>query len=160
MIAGEVGSNFFELETVLKNRLEKVLEPLEPKVKVFTARDLNAVKESALPLPSVSVMYAGYAPRDTRKSGTSAVVEQRWMVVISARNVRDTVTGAAARDDAGVIASYVCHALMGFFGDGMASPVELIASNYTPSYSAGRCDFPLLFQAEIHVSNPNPNPNE
>lgn len=157
MIAGEQSSNFFELEGVLVKRLEDVLAPLEPKVKVFTARDLNTVKESAMPLPAVSVLYGGYAPRDTKKFGTSTVVEQRWMVVISTRNARDTVTGASARDDAGVIASHVLRALMGFFANGMASFVELIASNYTPSYSAGRCDFPLLFKAEIPISNPNPN---
>lgn len=100
-------SNFLAVEPLLIARLRAVL-PQE--VYVLAAADLAQVAAGHQPTPAVHVLYGGYRVADSR-TGAMAVIEQRWITVVVARNLRDIEGGHDARQDAGPLAAQVMDAL-------------------------------------------------
>jgi hypothetical protein len=145
--------NFLQLESVLIDRLKTVLEPITPRVKVYSASDLEGVKEASLPSPSISLTYHGYRIEDsTRRDGLSITVQQTWMVWVHVRNVATMQSGEKARNQAGEIASHVLKAMMGFKPNEVSKPIVL--TNSMPAqYSGGMLYLPLAFTSEIVINN-------
>lgn len=145
--------NFLQLESVLIDRLKTVLEPLTPRVGVFSAADISGFKEASLPAPSVSLTYQGYRIDDSpRRDGLAVTVQQTWMVWVHVRNVATMQSGEKARNQAGEIASHVLKAMMGFKPEEVNKPIVL--TNSMPSqYSGGMLYLPLAFATETVINN-------
>ena len=145
--------NFLQLESVLIDRLKTVLEPLTPRVAVYSAADISGFKESSLPAPSVSLTYQGYRIDDSpRRDGLAVTVQQTWMVWVHVRNVATMQSGEKARNQAGEIASHVLKAMMGFKPDEVNKPIVL--TNSMPAqYSGGMLYLPLAFATETVINN-------
>lgn len=145
--------NFLQLESVLIDRLKTVLEPLTPRVGVFSAADISSFKESSLPTPSVSLTYQGYRIDDsTRRDGLVVTVQQTWMVWVHVRNVSTMQSGEKARNQAGEIASHVLKAMMGFKPEEVNKPI--VFTNSVPAqYFGGMLYLPLAFATETIINN-------
>lgn len=145
--------NFLRLESVLIEQLKKVLQPLEPRVAVYSAADISSFRESSLPTPSVSLTYNGYrVAESTRQDGLSITVQQTWVVWVHTRNVETMKSGEKARSHAGEIASHVLKALMGFKPKEVNKPMTFTNSP-PPIPSSGMVYLPLAFASETVINN-------
>ena len=100
-------SNFLAAEPLIIARLRAVLPA---HVHVLAAADLADVSADMQPTPAVHVLYQGYSVADNRTPAFAAV-DQQWLTVIVARNLRDITGGFDARQDAGPLAAQVMDAL-------------------------------------------------
>lgn len=94
--------------------IERLKQKLGDQVrKVAGAPDLDGVRSASQVTPAVYVIYGGYRP--DRNNGPDMVeLTQRWLVVVTVRNVRDSVSGEGVREDAGGLAYAAMTALMGW----------------------------------------------
>ena len=150
--------NFLALEPMLVSHLQARLDALlptptamSPRVMVLSARDVAAVAEASQYTPAVHIVYQGFSIQEHRTDGLSNRIEQTWLAVVATRNVRDTLTGSAARVDAGTIALHVAQALMGFKAAPLTKPLQL-ANAPAAAFTVGFQYLPLAFVAEVIVS--------
>lgn len=132
--------NFFAAEGLIIERLQ---EKLGNSVrKVAGAPDLDGVRAAAQVTPAVYVIYGGYKPE--RDNGPGVVeITQRWLVVVTVRNVRDSASGEGVRDDAGALAHATLTALMGW------RPADhtplILEAGPSPGIDKGFGYFPFVF---------------
>lgn len=143
--------HFLALEAAIVERLRNRL-PAD--VHVLTRAELAAVAEGNQPVPAVHVIYNGYRVAERRPDGTAARITQTWLVTVAVRNVRTQLTGEAAREDAGELASAVLAALMGWkpTTEGNSAPAQLVEAP-APAYAAGFYYLPLAFELETVVKS-------
>lgn len=143
--------NFLALEPYLVARLVDQLASLSPKVHVMTAASLAGVTEDKQTTPAVQVVYQGYKILEARSDGTLVRVEQTWLAVVAIKNMKNLRSGAAAREDVGLIAVQVARALMGFKPPVCLKPLQLV-DGPSGGFSAGHQYLPLAFQAELRLA--------
>lgn len=134
--------NFLALEPLIIARLREVLPP---HVYVLSAADLDAVAESTQPTPAVHLLYLGCRPAESRDGFLT--FEQTWLTVIVVRNLTDTTSGAAARQDAGPLAMQVVDALHRRKFPPARPLLPVKAPN--AGFSAGHFYLPLAWTASI-----------
>lgn len=134
--------NFLALEPLIIARLR---EQLEPTVYVMSAADLDAIVESTQPAPAVHVLYLSGRPTESQDGFVT--FEQTWLTVIVVRNLTDTTTGEAARQDAGPLAMQVIDALH----RRKLVPARPLLPAKAPNagFSAGHFYLPLAWTASI-----------
>lgn len=149
----EQSNNFMALEPRLVELVHSAVQGMSPAVHVLTAADLAGVAESAQHTPAVHIVYGGY--RVAQDLGLTVRLEHTWLAVAAVRNVAKARSGAAARQDAGLLLARVTGALVGAQVQGATKPLALV----TPpgaKYSAGFQYIPSAFLAEtvFHKSQP------
>lgn len=147
-------SNFLSLESVLVGHLRAVLPAAVkaaglPAVHVLAKADLAGVIAEKQLVPAVSVLYRGYSvDKSNRSDKRAALITQRWVVVVTTKNVAALKTGEASRNAAGELADLVLNALMGHKPAGFASPLEL-ANTVDGGDMDGFSYLPLGFECEF-----------
>lgn len=142
---------FMALEPRLVALLKQALAGVSPAVHVLTAAELADVQESKQLTPAVHVVYGGY--RIAEDIGTAWRLEHTWYAVTAVRNVAQVKSGAAGRQDAGVIATAVALALADAKVAGAAEPLTLITPP-GPSHSAPYTYLPTAVRAVTHFAKP------
>lgn len=142
---------FMALEPRLVALLKQALAGVSPAVHVLTAAELADVQESKQLTPAVHVVYGGY--RIAEDIGTAWRLEHTWYAVTAVRNVAQVKSGAAGRQDAGVIATAVALALADAKVAGAAEPLTLITPP-GPSHSAPYTYLPTAVKAVTHFAKP------
>ena len=142
---------FMALEPRLVALLKQALTGVSPAVHVLTAAELADVQESKQLTPAVHVVYGGY--RIAEDIGTAWRLEHTWYAVTAVRNVAQVKSGAAGRQDAGVIATAVALALADARVAGAAEPLTLITPP-GPSHSAPYTYLPTAVKAVTHFAKP------
>lgn len=144
-------NNYFAAETAIQIRLKEKVTELQA---VYTAVELDDIPTSQQKFPCAHVLYNGdrVATKDDGRSSSRELqlVDQEWYVVVAVRNVRDQITGTAARADAGPIIMKVLKALQGWqptFEHGQLTRVN----GARAGYKAGHLYVPLLFTTRITV---------
>ena len=143
--------NFLALEPYLVDRLVEKLADLSPKVHVLQAASLAGVTEDKQTTPAVHVVYQGYRILEARSDGTLVRVQQTWLATVAIKNMKNLRSGAAAREDAGLIAARVARALMGYKPPVCLQPLQLVEAP-AAGFSAGHQYLPLAFQAELRLA--------
>lgn len=110
---------------------------------VLPAWDLAAVTERTQVVPAVHVVYDGEDPIE--QSGRRVLEEQRFLVVIVVRNVRDCLGGSGAAEDAKVLRAKVLEALTGFSPTPNHKPMQRAKARATPHYTPGFAYLPIAF---------------
>ena len=143
--------NFLALEDELVARLKEQLADHVPPVHVLTSSELADVAEEKQLTPAVHVIYGGYSvgqkEGDQRYDGKACRVNQSWLAVVVTRDTRNLVSGAAARQQAGVLAGTVLGVLMGFKPNSSSKPL-MLANAPQAVYSGGHQYIPLGFDIE------------
>lgn len=147
----EQSNAFMALEPRLVALLKQALDGMSPAVHVLTAAELADVQESKQLTPAVHVVYGGY--RIAEDIGTAWRLEHTWYAVTAVRNVAQVKSGAAGRQDAGVIATAVALALADARVAGAAEPLTLITPP-GPSHSAPYTYLPTAVKAVTHFAKP------
>lgn len=139
---------FTDIEHAIAERLKAALSG----VTVMTAADLASVTEDRQPNTALHVVYQNYRVVETRPDGKGAVIEQSWLVVAAARDVRDMRSGSASRLAAGTLAEQALPLLMGWRPPEAAGPL-LLATPPKPAYSNGITYLPLAFTVKTTIAN-------
>lgn len=147
----EQSNAFMALEPRLVALLKTALAGMSPAVHVLTAAELADVQESKQLTPAVHLVYGGY--RIDQDIGSAWRLEHTWYAVTAVRNVATVKSGAAGRQDAGVIATAVALALADARVDGAAEPLTLITPP-GPSHSAPYSYLPTAVRAVTHFQKP------
>lgn len=132
-------------ERLIHCRLE---ERLPQEVAIMSAADLVGVSAQAQITPAIHILYDGYSIADEIADGAITMIEQRWLVVVAVRNVRDNASGQATREDAGPLLSLVLSALLGWRPSTEHSALKLGVAP-APVYDAGFGYFPLTFSTRL-----------
>ena len=133
--------NHLALEPLLIARIKAAVPGFRA---VLGMADLASMQEAGQTTPAAHVIYQGDAYPPGAGSSTR-LVEQTWLVVVAVRNVRDTVGGSAAREEAGVLISQVLTALSGWRCAPEEKPLTLVTPP-RPGFNAGYAYFPLAFK--------------
>jgi len=137
---------FTDMEQAIAERLRERLTA----VTVMTAADLASVTEDRQPTPAVHVVYQNYRLLDNRTDGKAASIEQNWLVVCTAKDVRGLRSGEQSRLAAGELAEQVLPNLMGWVATGAAGPF-LLSTPPQPAYSNGITYLPLAFSVKTVI---------
>ncbi|MFA7239373.1 MAG: hypothetical protein WC091_04615 [Sulfuricellaceae bacterium] len=139
--------NYLGLEPLLIARLHAAAPGFR---EIIGMADLASMQASRQTTPAALVIYQGDALSggDSRAGqGAVQVVVQTWLVVVAVRNERDTLGGADARCDAGVLITRTLQALSGWQAPGFRPLVRVNAPK--PGFNAGFAYFPLAFEARM-----------
>ncbi|HEY0953981.1 MAG TPA: hypothetical protein VGE36_04440 [Roseateles sp.] len=145
-------NNFLALEPHLVARVRAAVADLAPAVFVLTVADLADVREAAQRVPAVHVIWNGFKVDEVNGAGTKARLAHTWLAVAAVRNVADTRSGGAARQEAGELLARAGGALMGFQPPGAVKPLRLAPAPRSWA-SAGFLYVPMAFIAETLFSN-------
>lgn len=155
--------NLLVLQDELVDLLKAALASVRPAVHVLTPSDLFGETEQdkaaakVQPVPAVNVVYMGHKPGtepgQQRTDGKGLVLQQLFAAEVVTRNVRTLKTGAAARNDAGLLAMRVMHALMGARLPSAAGLVQL-RPGPGPVFKGGMQYLPLMCQVNLAVLKP------
>lgn len=106
--------SFDAVEAAIVDRLTDRLGSLVRKV--YTAAEVAQIEEDSQLVPSVAVVYNGYAPVPSTNGSQGKVqsIDKSWLVVVSVRNANATRTHAGARAAASPIIDGVLSALLGW----------------------------------------------
>lgn len=125
------------------------LQALVPEFKaVLSAADLADVAEAAQVTPAAYVLYDGDEITTTAGDGMAQRVLQRWLVVVTDKNMRDTKTTKTARQQAGALVTKTLQALMGWQPSAEHGPLTRVAG-FPPGFAAGYAYIPLVFTTEV-----------
>ena len=144
--------NHLALEPLLIARLKAEVADFRA---VLGMADLASMQEAGQTTPAAHVIYQGDTlPGGDSRAGQGAVqmVVQTWLVVVAVRNVRDTVGGGAAREEAGLLITLTLKALSGWAAPGYRPLVRVNAPR--PGFNAGYAYFPLAFEARMITGAP------
>lgn len=138
--------NFLGAEALIIERLTTRLG--NSVKKVVGAPDLDGVRSASQVTPAVYVIYGGYRPE--RSNGPDVVeLSQRWLVVVTVRNVRNGTSGDGVREDAGLLAGATLRALVGWRPPGYGPLV--LESGPPPGIDQGYGYFPFIFTTKTMV---------
>lgn len=143
--------NFYAAETPIVERLKDVLEISS----VHGQADIEQFKGSANPDQSVAVIYRDFRVQDDDDESFDLLLYQRWLVVPMARNVRDLITGAGARDAAGELLLQVIKALNGWRPTLSHGSLRLVAPGVPRFYRGGVAYAPAQFETLIRIETDN-----
>lgn len=139
---------FTDIESAIAAKLRAGL----PDVQVMTAADLASVTEDRQPTPALHVVYQNYRVLEIRADGRAASIEQSWLVVAVAKDVRDMRSGSASRLAAGELAEQALPHLMGWHPPEAVGPL-LLSTPPKPAYSNGITYLPLAFTVKTTIAN-------
>ena len=124
--------------------IERLRARLDSSIKVLSLSELARVPELRQKAPAVFVVFEGYSPADsTPNIPHIQQVEQRWSVVVAAKNATGGGETNAAKADASDIATNVLTALLGF---SVAPGVRLkLTAAPGPEYEGGFAYLPIGF---------------
>jgi hypothetical protein len=137
---------FTDMEQAIAERLSEQLTD----VTVMTAADLASVTEDRQPTPAVHVIYQNYNVQEARPDGKAASIQQSWLVVCTAKDVRSIRSGERSRLAAGELAERVLPVLMGWHSAIAAGPL-LLTTPPQPAYSNGITYLPLAFTVKTVI---------
>ena len=109
------------------------------------------MQENKQPTPAVHVVYGGY--RVDQDVGSAWRLVHTWYAVAVVRSAAQVRSGAAARQNAGLLATTVALALADARVQGAAERLTLL-SPPAPSYSAPYSYLPTAVQAVTHLRKP------
>ncbi|WP_295586017.1 hypothetical protein [uncultured Lamprocystis sp.] len=142
-------ANYLALEPLLLERLEPLTTDW-PTLRIEAARDVAGVLAKDQRLPSLCVLYQGDAAVDaTDGLGQLVHADQRWAVVVAARDLREA---AAGRVSAGELAAAVIARLQGWQPNGRESGLGRLRRQAAPApvYSnEGAVYLPLTFTCRV-----------
>lgn len=141
----EQSNNFMALEPRLVELARSAVEGMSPAVHVLTASDLSGVSENAQHTPAVHIVYGGY--RVVEDLGMTVSLEHTWLAVAAVRNVAKARSGAAARQDAGLLLGRVAEVFLGARVQGATTALAM-ATPPGARYSAGFQYIPSAFKVE------------
>lgn len=148
-------NNYFYLEALIKERLINRVTQINPG-SIFSAADLEGVKEAAQVTPALHVIFFDDEPGNTADLEYMQKVTQLWAVVLVTKNVRN-VTGEAARDTAGAVILNLLQALQGWVPDEGFSPLRRRKAPFRASqYKSGFLYSSFLF-ATSFLTNYQPS---
>lgn len=141
---------FLALEPLLIARIRE--QVAAPGLKMFAPPDLDGVLERAQHTPAIHVLRI--AVRVNIESGLTTITED-YATIVAVRNVRDAVSGAANRADAGPLLDALFMALLGWLPEGCKSfePLDPPRDLYRDGYGY----YPLAWRAR-HRAIPVPCP--
>jgi hypothetical protein len=96
----------------------------------------------------VFVIYDGDRLGDSAGRGQAQNVQQRWLVVLAARNATQGDGGAALQGEAGILLSKLLAALQGWAPSAEHRPLRRVAAP-RPGYSPAFAFYPLAFECQI-----------
>lgn len=133
---------FADIEEAIIARLKAKL----PKgVTITTEAELERIPELRNKTPAVFVVYEGFTPAQTPGPNVPHIqqIEQRWVVVATAKNAKGNGAVIGARNDAAELAQQAIEALLGYNCGG---GVRLTLSEQPPpEYDAGYAYIPIGF---------------
>ncbi|MBF0098562.1 MAG: hypothetical protein HQM04_06960 [Magnetococcales bacterium] len=139
-------NDLFVAQELLVNRLSEQVNGLRL---VQGLRDGAAVQERPGTTPAAYVLYDGQEVR--MQAGRAQVVDQKWLVMLVIRSLRDTSTPQAApqaansgRQDAGPLLIHLCRALLGWRPAAEFGALSLLNAP-NPSFRDGFGYYPLRF---------------
>lgn len=138
---------FVDLENEIVARLK---ETVPANVRVMTSAELASVTEGNQPTPAVHVIYRNYRVVETRPDGKAARIEQQWMLVVAVKNLRQMISGDAARSDAMELADIVAPSMMGWKAAAATKPFK-ITNAPAAAQGTGHYYLPLVFVTETSV---------
>ncbi|MBF0212198.1 MAG: hypothetical protein HQM00_01395 [Magnetococcales bacterium] len=126
--------------------LERLRSTLPECRQVQGARELNGITARTGATPALHLIFDGHEPL-LHAAGEQAL-EQRWLVVVTIRNLREAEGGDGERAEAGPLLLRVCRALIGWSPSPEHGPLRLIT---TPGarFVPGAALFPLRFATRI-----------
>jgi hypothetical protein len=139
---------FTDIEQAIADKLNDAPELTD--VTIMTAADLASVTEDRQPTPAVHVIYQNYSVLETRPDGKAASIQQSWLVVCTAKDVRNIRSGEASRLAAGELAERVLPELMGWQAPKAAGPLVL-STPPQPAYAKGITYLPLAFTVKTVI---------
>lgn len=139
---------FTDMEQAIADRLKDASALSD--VTVMTAADLASVTEDRQPTPAVHVIYQNYSVLETRPDGKAASIQQSWLVVCAAKDVRNMRSGEASRLASGELAEKVLPELMGWQSENAAGPL-MLSTPPQPAYSKGITYLPLAFTVKTVI---------
>lgn len=120
---------------------------------VGTMADMQTLEEQSQRTPAVYVVFDGYTPGQVTPENRAVQLKQRWLVIVTVRNVSSAHTGAAAREDAGEVLMHLFPALQAYKPSAQHSRFELAAP--PPAvYREGFAYIPTAWETSI-VSHHN-----
>jgi hypothetical protein len=135
-------NDLFVAQQLLVNRLTEQVNGLRL---VQGLRDGAAVQERPGTTPAAYVLYDGQEVR--MQAGRAQVVDQKWLVMLVIRSLRDTTappTANSGRQDAGPLLIHLCRALLGWRPAAEFGPLSLLNAP-NPSFRDGFGYYPLRF---------------
>lgn len=140
--------NYLRIEALLRARIEASVAGLKA---VLGAADLAGVSEAAQITPAVHVLYDGDEVVTRGGDSVAVAVNQRWLVVVAVRNVRNQATGDAARAEAGELIWEVLRAVQGWQPAADLGPLARV-NGPAPAYISGFAYFPLAFNCLVPMT--------
>ncbi len=147
-----------EIEQLIVARLAAALKDgPDPLVKhVYDTSSYGAVEEESQLVPSVAVIYNGYAPGDEAGQGAAQAVELEYLVVICTRSSNQTLRASGAKAAASVVFDAVLPLLLGWKPGQGASRLRLAPAPGAGYSDAGFTYLPIAFTCRI-TYQPTPN---
>jgi len=144
-------ANHLEAEQLIKARLFARVPSIDSK-HIFSAADLEGVKERSQATPALHLLYAGdNVIASSSGNGQAQEFEQLWNVVVVVRNVRD-ISGEATRLQSGEIIDSVLKALQGWNPSPAHSKLKRKSSPYRPTYRNGFAYFSFQFSTQMNIT--------
>lgn len=143
--------NYLSAEQPIKDKLKAAIPELAA---VYGAAELDDIPETQRQFPAVHVLYFDdkviTAGTGRSTDGKCVVVDQSWYIILAVRNVKDQITGEAARKDAGPLAMKVLKAMQGFQPTIEHGPL-MRTSGVRAGYKAGYLYLPFLFTTRVTI---------
>lgn len=111
-------------------------------------RDLSALHERPGTTPAAYVMYDGQELR--MGAGQAQVVDQKWLIMVVTRHVRDTIQPSGERQEAGPLLIHVCRALLGWRPGSEYGAFSLVNAP-NPSFRDGFGYYSLRFITRLTI---------
>lgn len=118
---------------------------------VLCAADLASIQESSQSTPAAHVVLDSDGFPDTESGKKMTRIEQVWVVMVTVRNVRDTLGGADTRKDAGPLIKAVHKALSGWHPSPEDKPLVRVKPPYKSGFNAGFGYFPMAFRFTFYA---------
>lgn len=109
--------------------------------------ELVAAEMANRPSPCLYLIFDGYRPIESTNRGKAAVVETRWLVVLSIKHSAKATDGAPARSATAPLVQAVLGQLLGWQPAPGFSALTL-APGPRPDFAAGQLLFPLAFTTD------------
>jgi len=126
---------------------DAIIERYQQRVgaRIYSTDELAQIEEKSQVVPSVHVIYDGWAPTQAVDQGAVQEIEHRWLAVVCVRSASQRNQAAGKRQKASEIIDEVIQATIGW-RPGQGYKPLLFADSPKPAYSdAGFAYFPLAF---------------
>lgn len=148
-------SVFTDIDAAIMTRLESKLSTLDPKPRLYSARDLANVKDRSQGDLAVYVTYNGIVGATPLNNAPHVVtLEHEWYIWTVGRSAKDHANSGGTREMADPVLERIMESLTGWSA---APGVRLeLKPNPGPAYGDGFGWFPLVYGAKRQIrGNPN-----